>query len=125
MASVALDTVWLSLASDLTQSLQLEVSSLSDDDVVFGEVRRYAGGRDRSIVRKGRRRTFELSFDAVGNRAQIATLRGWTGLVVLLRDPFGRKAYCVFYGSPLSERIPVDMPEVSLTLSEVTVSEAV
>lgn len=124
MASVSLETVWLNLASDLSKSVQLEVSSLNDDEGITGEVRVYAGGRTRSVSRAGSRRQIRVSFDVLDNRPQLATLRSWVGLTVLFRDPFGRKVYAVFYSVPAVERIPVDMPEVQLDLTGVTFSEA-
>lgn len=125
MASVALDTVILSLASDLTQMIPLDVSSLSEDDGVAGETRIYANGRVRSITRAGRRRTVPITFDLVQDRATLGRLRTWIGKTVLARDPYGRKLYGVFHGLSVTERIPVDVVEVSLTLAEISYSEAV
>lgn len=125
MATISLETVWISLAATPSVGITLEVSKLEESQAVSGEVRRYAGGRLRSVSRAGAARSYDLTFDVVGSRTSLATLRDWTGQTVLFRDPFGRKAYCVYFDSPLSERIPVDMPEVSLQLLEVTVSEAV
>lgn len=123
MATVVLDTVWLALASAPGTAVQLDVTELSDDDPVVGEVRVMASGRLRSVRGAARPASVRVSADVT--RAQLATLRSWVGQVVLLRDPFGRKEYGVYYSLPASERVPVDFPSVEFTLQRVTFSEAV
>ena len=124
MASVALDTVFLSLASDLTQSVQLDVPAVDDDEQGSGDVRTYAGGRQRSISRAGVRRTLPLEPDWL-TREQVATLRSWRGLTVLYRDPTGRKFYAVYHALRCSPYILNDMERASFVLTEITFSEAV
>lgn len=125
MASVALDTVILASVADLSRIVRLDVSALSEDDAVDGETRTYASGRVRSITRAGRRRTVPLTFDLVQDRATLDLLRSWAGTTVLVRDPYGRKLYAVYHSLSVKEIIPVDVVEVSLTLTEISVSEAV
>jgi hypothetical protein len=124
VASVALDTVHLALASDLAMQLLLDVPGIEDDDQGFGEVRTYAGGRRRSVSRTGNARTISLAPDWMA-RAEVAQLRTWLGRVVLYRDPTGRKVYGVFHALSSSPYIVNDMERVSFTLTEVTYSEAV
>ncbi len=124
MASVALETVILSLGSDLSQSVSLEVSSLDDSQSKPGRISRGANGRRRVITNAGKDRTLGLTFDTL-DRAELDTLALWIGERVLARDPFGRKEWCVFLDLAVSERVPVDFPEASLTLARITFSEAV
>lgn len=125
MAAVTLFAVWLGLGTALDAQIELEVSSIEDDDGVVGDVRTYAGGRRRSVTTAGRTRSVQIKFDVLQNRAQLATLRSWAGKRVLFRDPFGRRMWCVFFRAPASDRVLSDMPEVTLDLTEVSFSEAV
>lgn len=126
MASVALQTCLLAPLSDLSQIVELEVDSLSDDDAVQGEVRTYAGGRQRAVRRAGTVRQFEIECDVVNDRALIERLRQWRGQTLLLRDPWGRKAWVAFFGLPVQENIPAgDWARVRLRLQAVTHTEAV
>lgn len=126
MASVALETVLLALASDLSAPLALDVSSLDEQESsTAGEVRTYANGRRRSVSRAGTVRSIAVAFDLVAARSTLTTLRSWRGRVVLFRDPYGRKMYGTFFAVDAKERIPVDVMECSLTLTEVSFSEAV
>jgi len=124
MASVALDTVYLALVSNLTAPLLLDVPGIDDDDEGFGEVRSYANGRQRSISGAGGRRTIDLEPDWL-TRAEVALLRSWKKQMVLYRDPTGRKIYGVFHRVRSSPYILNQMERVSFTLTEVTFSEAV
>lgn len=125
MAVVNLDTVLLAAQSDLSVLLELEVSSLDEQDAQPGQVRTYANGRRRSVTRAGISRTINLTFDVVADRASLDLLRSWRGQVVLFRDPRGRKVWGVFYEIEIDENVAVDIAEVSLSLTELTVSEAV
>jgi len=125
MAVVHLDTVRLAAVTDLSAQVLLEVTSLSETDGKAGEVRHYANGRRRVISRTSRHRTVPLEFDLVDERDTLETLRGWCGQVVLYRDPRGRKVYGVFHELDIDENVSTDFASVSLTLTEVTYSEAV
>jgi hypothetical protein len=126
MATVTLDTVTLSLASSPATMLFLDVPALEDTDSLIGEVRAYANGRTRSITKPGSTRTIPLAPDWV-SAADIVTLKSWRGQTVLLRDPFGRKVWGVFYGVQVAERVIVGTgaSTVSFTITEITYTEAV
>lgn len=125
MVSVALDSVVIAPLANLAATVALDVAELSESDNSLGDVRVYAGGRVRSISRAGRKRTFAAKFDVVTDRALLETLRSLKGQIVLLRDPYGRKSYCVFYSLAVSERIPIDVVTVSVGFQEITHSEVV
>ncbi len=83
MAVVNLETAWVNLASDLSQNLALWSADWSDERAVVGEVRTYAGGRRRVVSRVGTRRDLTVTFPAITS-AQLETLVGWAGQVILL-----------------------------------------
>lgn len=126
MASVALSDAWISLASDLTQSVTMELTGENDQTRRPVETRRYAGGRVRAISRPGVKKQLGLNFE-MANRSEFHTLEDWIGKTVLYRDPLGRRLWGV-YGEVSGAEIPgaaTDALNVNLTLSEVTYSEAV
>ena len=125
MAAVSLETVLLAAVSDPSTTLSLDVNSRSETDSLVGQVRAYAGGRQRSVARAGARRTVPIKFDVIANRPLLATLRSWKGVPVLYRDPRGRKLYAVFFDLTIEEHIAVEIAKVSLTLSEITITEVV
>lgn len=125
MASVALRTLWLNDAADLTDALSLPgMSSLSVASQAPGAVRRMANGRLRSVSRAGQARTVDATFDAC-TRAEIAWLDAHVGRIVLIRDDRGRKLFGIYYEVPVDEHQYDDQGDVNLTLTEVTFSEAV
>lgn len=125
MASILVPAVWLALAADLTQQIELDVDELSDELTVDGEVRTYAGGRRRSITKAGQPRQIPISGRLLAQRTLLETLTSWRGQVVLYRDARGRKAFGTFFALTVVENPVVDACDISLTLQEVTVSEAV
>lgn len=125
MASVTVPTVLIAPADDLAAQIELDVSALSDEDGVMGEVRTYASGRRRSVSRVGRARSLPIAFDVVGQRDLLALIKSWCGLVVFVRDPRGRKVWGVYYSVTVKEAIVVDKAEVSFTLTEITYDESV
>lgn len=124
MASITVDSFFLNPASNLATIYQLDVSSLKEDDAAFGEVRVYANGRRRSVVRAGKRKSWSITFDLY-DRATLAAIQALKGATVLARDAYGRKMWCVFYAVGIDEVVPVDRTRVSLDLVEITFSEAV
>jgi hypothetical protein len=125
VASITIDSVLLSLGTDLATHLDLDVYDISDDDGVYGEVRKYAGGRRRAISEAGQVRSVQITFDVHNDRALVATLRSWAGQRLLYRDAHGRRMWCVFFRAPAKERILANLPEITLTLQEITFDEAV
>ena len=127
MTTVTLSGVWVSLASDLTQTVTMGLSGESDMTSRPVDVRRYAGGRVRSVTRPGVTKKLNLSFE-LATRTDMLQLEDWVGLTVLYRDPRGRRLWGVF-GAVDETEIPGvvdgDTVNVDLTLSEITFDEAV
>ncbi len=123
MASVSLDTVWLSSASDLTDNLATDsLATLTLAPVTQGTVRLYANGRTRAIAQAGKSQHASVQILAC-SRADIAWIEAHAGVLVLVRDPLGRKFYGIYYAPTIIER-PVELTaDVALDLTEVTHSE--
>lgn len=125
MASVSLKTVWLNLASDLTQSVAVEfVTQINPAPQTPGEDRMYGNGRYRGVTAGGTQKQVGLAFQAVEPDV-LATLRSWDGLLLCYRDDSGEKFYGS-YRSPQITRHPYDAnADVTLTITEKTWSEEV
>lgn len=126
MAGVTLVDSRFSLLSDLTQTIEMELTGERDTSIRPVQVRRYANGRVRAITRTGVKKQLSLNFE-LADRSDYDTLIDWIGQVVLWRDPRGRKVYGVYdviEGRELPG-VDDDVLNVDLTFLEVTVSEAV
>ncbi len=126
MTTLTLEDAWISLASDLSQSVTMELTGQSNMPSRPVEVRRYAGGRTRVITRPGVKKAINANFE-LANRADMLILEDWIGLPVLYRDPVGRRLWCVF-GAVDESEIPgasLDTVNVNLTLQEITWDERV
>jgi len=123
MASVLLETAWVNLASDLSQSLALWSADWSDDRSVPGAIRTYAGGRRRVVSRAGKLRNLSVTFPTIIG-AQVETLVGWAGQTVLLRDKRGRLVWCVYFSAAVSDRRDGTY-DVTVQVSEVAGSAEV
>lgn len=126
MATVNLDSVWLNVAADPTESLSLPTTSgLSVSSAVEGEVRRLANGRTRNITRAGgKRRTVSVAV-AYATRAEIEWLEDHIGVLLCARDNRGRKVFGVYHEVEVDEHRGLAEGGASLSLTEVSFSEAV
>lgn len=126
MATVTLTRTWVSLASDLSQSVVVDRHASAAGGrtrSLTGEVRAYASGRLRAVNGSSRPATVPLTF-RTNDLTLIETLNDWTGLTVLVRDPRGRREWCVFHAVPEND-LDSGWVEVALTLNRVTYAEAV
>ena len=123
--SVTLSTVWINLASTLSnyQSFPL-MSALEVDTNQPGEVRTYAGGRLRLVTTAGVARTATLTLPEC-SRDQINWLQSVVGQTVLVRDDRGRKIWGTFLSPKVSENQYNTTGDVTLTINEITYVEAV
>lgn len=124
MASVTLDRLYVHLASNHDDYIRIWLESEKERTSKDGEVREYAGGRMRSVVRVGRRQTLAVTHEQMA-RADVDKLRGYLGKLLLVREPRGRKLWAVFHDIDIDEIAPVDLVNVTLTFHEVTHDEAV
>lgn len=124
MASVQLDRLFMSLADDPAQQVTCYSSDWSDVRATTGEVRTYAGGRRRVVTRAGTARTLGFTARLLAP-ADVLTLDGWRGRVVLVRDSRGRKVYGVYLSVPTTDRRDRGGQDVALTVESVDYDEAV
>lgn len=125
MATLTLTKVWINRQDTgeaiSAQSLPTRSRSHSDD----GEVRTYAGGRQRAILRAGERGQFDFTLVRV-SATTVDTLRLWKGLPVQVRDHRGQRFWGIFLEVPVIElRDEVAFYNVPLSLRIITVTEGV
>lgn len=126
MTSVTVEDAWFNLASDLSQSVTMVLTGESDMTARPVDVRRYAGGRTRSVTRPGVKKQLNLAFELAA-RDDMHTLEDWIGKTVLYRDPRGRRLWGVF-GAVDESEIPGasgDVVNVNVTFQETTFDESV
>jgi len=119
MASVTLDRLWLHDSANFGTYFRFYTTGRSDERSVVGDVRRYASGRLRTVVRTGQANTFPVTLVQVTD-VEFAQLEAWLGKVLMVRDHRGR----LFFGSYFSLEVD-DYPDrsgydVSVTLAQVT-----
>lgn len=122
--SVTFSEAWVNLASDPSQCVHVGRRPGSGANTsITGEVRQGASGRLRTILLEGIIGRPKLSF-RTNDHALLATLRGWVGQTVCLRDELGRLDWCVFFEVPEPD-LEMGWVDVDLTLQTVTYSPAV
>lgn len=124
MASVDLDRAWVHRTDDLSVYVSSFSAEWDDVEQVDGEVRAYAGGRLRVIRRATQRRTLKVTLRYVP-LADIDTLRGWAGDVLMVRDKRGRKMFGTFFSSQVSDLKGLTYADVTLEFQQVSYTEAV
>ena len=124
-ASITLTTVWINLASTLSnyQNFPL-LSTLDVETDQPGEVRTYAGGRLRLVTNAGIARTATVTLPEC-SRDQINWLQTYVGQVMLFRDDRGRKIWGAYLKPKVSENQHNTGGDVTLIINEITYSEAV
>lgn len=127
MASIAtlnLTKVWVNLlATGATVSAQSGPDRGRQHDQA-GEVRTYAGGRQRSITTAGERGQFTVTLVDV-SLTTVELLRGWIGQPVQLRDHRGQRFFGVFYAVNVIEAKDPVYYNVAIDLRTLTVAEGV
>lgn len=120
MASVTFETLWIHDGSDLSDYIEADyykpVRELYDKQ---GEVRRYAGGRMRSLDREGNMRKINIEFDWL-SRTELDKLISWIGSTVMFRDNKGRLAFGTYQFIDVLDQRVYDEARVSITVTEVT-----
>lgn len=125
MATVTLTTLWLNDATDLTDYRSFPLmNQLRATPQTPGEVRLYANGRFRSIKRAGAQQQLAATLAAC-DRDQVDWIEAHAGRLLLVRDDRGRKFYGTYYGPTIDEHPYDDEADVTLTLVEISHSEAV
>lgn len=124
--TITLEHVWINLANDATQSVQLELTGESVALVKRIELQTYTQGRRRAVTRTGKKASLACAFEGA-TRAELEQMEDWIGETVCFRDPRGRRFFCV-YASVDSSEIPgadTDIVDFSITFNEITFDETV
>jgi hypothetical protein len=89
-----------------------------------GEVRTYAGGRQRFVGQVGEKVQFTFTLRMV-TLDTVDTLRSWMGENLQVRDHRGQRFFGVFHNMDVIELRPSTMYDVTMTLRITTTEEAV
>lgn len=124
MASIVLDRAWVNLASSPALSVSFFTTGRGDTRQTLGSVRPYANGRLRAISRSVSQQSLTVTGRLL-TPAQLVTLDGWRGQVVLFRDVWGRKLYGTFFNLTVVDyAAPNTFQDVTFTLDQVSYTEA-
>lgn len=128
MASVTLEDLFLHEADDNSIFITAVLTGEHERTSKPGEVRRYAGGRLRSVTRAGSSQTLDVEL-RLADRADVDQLRAWveTGTQLMYREPLGRKLWGAVFGLDVKELPGVggDVADVSFTFEQTSFTEAV
>jgi hypothetical protein len=89
-----------------------------------GEVRSYAGGRQRAVTRAGTSTTFAVTLRDL-TLAQVTTLEEWAGHAVLVRDHRGQSFTGVYFGVAVDEDYGPVLYDASIEVRSLTVEAGV
>ena len=121
MAILSLTKIWVNLV--LTGAGVAAYSSERGFSAqVAGDVRTYAGGRQRAITAPGKRRQFAFKLRDVSDLDR-ATLDAWAGKLVCVRDYRGNKYFGIYFDLSITERRTLALNDISMTLTEVSFLE--
>lgn len=124
MATLQLTKVWVNLlASGAAVSAQSAPGRAREHDM-DGEVRTYAGGRQRAITTAGERGSFGFTLVDV-SLTTVDLLRAWVGKPVQVRDHRGQRFFGVFFSVTTAEAKDPALYNATMALRVVTVSEGV
>lgn len=96
----------------------------SREHTVDGEVRTYAGGRQRAITVKGEKGQFEFMVKEL-TLVDVETLREWIGALVQVRDHRGQRYVGSYFAVSIEEVRTALLYTVAISLQMLTVAEGV
>jgi len=123
MAVLALSKLWVN-RMDNGQAVSAQSAGRGRNHDQAGEVRTYAGGRQRSVTIAGERGQFSFRLLDV-SLATVELLRTWIGADVQVRDHRGQRFFGVFFGVNIVEYKDPSFYDVAIVLRTVTVVEGV
>lgn len=125
MATLLLDRMWLNLLPTGEPLSAYGQIGRTSEFSLEGEVRSYAGGRQRSVTVEGERSSYSFTLQDL-TLVQLELLRSWFGLSVQVRDHRGQVFRGVILAVSVAERTyELDLYEVSVTVRATTIAEGV
>ena len=120
MASVTLDSIWMHDADDYSDFVQARAGSINVVSGSDGEVRTYAGGRQRLIRGPAQPRTLTVTLPNI-ERDVLDDVESRRGTVQMIRDGRGRVVFGTFFDLQLDETPGLrGRASASFTFREVT-----
>lgn len=124
MATLSLTKVWVNQLTDGAAISAQSAPQRARGHDVAGEVRTYAGGRQRAISTEGERGKFVFSMVDV-SLATVEALRGWITHPVQVRDHRSQRFFGVYFAVDVAETKDPSLYNVSIELRTVTTVEGV
>lgn len=124
MAQLDLTKVWINLMATGAAVSAYSAPARSRQHDQTGNVRTYAGGRQRSITQVGEHGAFSFTLRDV-SLTTIDTLRLWIGLSVQVRDHRSQRFFGVYYAVPITEAREPTLYDVTIALQTITAVEGV
>jgi hypothetical protein len=121
MPILTLSKLWINRL-DNGQAVSAQSAGRGRSHDQAGDVRTYAGGRQRAVTIAGERGTFTFRLADV-TLPTVELLRSWVGLDVQVRDHRGQRFFGVFFGVTVVEHKDPSLYEVAIVLRTVTVVE--
>lgn len=119
MAMITLNQVWLNRLSDGALVVHAYSSDRGRGTGMAGEVRQFAGGRQRPIVREGVRGTFTFKLRDLTDD-DIESVKENYGVPVCVRDHRGRVYFGIYFASEETERKDKELWDLSINVQEIT-----
>ena len=118
MASIDIESGWIYPLSDPSSGIAVPVGSVSSSETSLTEVRQFAGGVRRAIIRPGSKPSFRIRLGNPSREAAEA-LKLWLGEPVVYRDRLKRVIFGLLSAINTKDTAIVGeeiMDEISLTL---------
>lgn len=119
MATLNLNRVWVNRIDTGESVSALTAPDRPRSASRAGEVRTYAGGRQRAVTKAGKRGTFGFVLRTVP-LSTVLLLEDWMGVPVQVRDHKGQLFVGVYFEVPGREYLDRSVWDVSITLAVVT-----
>jgi hypothetical protein len=125
MASVLLSELYINDWADPTDFVTTDgFGGLEINDSERGEIHTYAQGRRRSSKRRGSAKVADVTFPTP-EWSVVQWLEDHIGRTVMVRDPWSRRFWAIYWAVPVAHRAGPVAPDVTIHLESVTVSEVV
>jgi hypothetical protein len=123
--TLILTKVWLNLLSTGEAVSAQSSTGRSHGHAIPGEVRGYAGGRQRSFSAAGESTIVPFVLRDV-SFATLITIRSWAGQAVQMRDHRGQNWAGVYFATDVVDRdYEIDKHDVSISLRTITYLDGV